>query len=118
MKGIVVVSYTGVHLYKAFFLSIISNFYRNSNFYYQIFTGQLVERECVRLWSGRFEVQILGPVKSETVLPTARHRCDISSKGAVLPARNDASMGPVNLLNASAYYSEYNERFDLFLIFF
>ena len=27
----------------------------------------------------------LGPVKSDTVLPTARHRCDISSKGAVLP---------------------------------
>ena len=28
----------------------------------------------------------LGPVKSDTVLPTARHRCDVSSKGAVLPA--------------------------------
>ena len=25
----------------------------------------------------------LGPVKSNTVLPTTRHRCDISSKGAV-----------------------------------
>ena len=24
----------------------------------------------------------------------ARHRCDISSKGAVLPGRNDAEMGP------------------------
>ena len=32
--------------------------------------------------------------KSDTVLPTARHRCDISSKGAVLPGRNDAEMGP------------------------
>ena len=30
----------------------------------------------------------------DTALPTARHRCDISSKGAVLPARNDAEMGP------------------------
>ena len=54
----------------------------------------------------------LGPVKSNTVLPTARHRCDISSKGAVLPGRNDAEMGPANSLHASAYYSEYNERFD------
>ena len=32
----------------------------------------------------------LGPVKSDIVLPTARHRSDISSKGAVLPGRNDA----------------------------
>ena len=28
----------------------------------------------------------LGPVKSDKVLPTARHRCNISSKGSVLPA--------------------------------
>ena len=55
----------------------------------------------------------LGPVKSDTVLPTARHRCDISSNGAVLPGRNDAEMGPTNSLHASAYYSEFNERFDL-----
>ena len=55
----------------------------------------------------------LGPVKLDTVLPTARHRCDISSKGAVLPGRNDAEMGPANSLHTSAYYSEYNERFDL-----
>ena len=27
--------------------------------------------------------------------------------------RNDADMGPANSLHASAYYSEYNERFDL-----
>ena len=26
------------------------------------------------------------------MLPTARHRCDISSNGAVLPGRNDAEM--------------------------
>ena len=44
----------------------------------------------------------LGPIKSDTVLPTARHRCDISSKGAVLPGRNDAEMGPANSLHASA----------------
>ena len=47
------------------------------------------------------------------MLPTARHRCNISSNGAVLPGRNDAEMGPANSLHASAYYSEYNERFDL-----
>ena len=28
----------------------------------------------------------LGPVKLDRVLTTARHRCDVSSKGAVLPA--------------------------------
>ena len=44
---------------------------------------------------------------------SARHRCDISSNGAVLPGRNDADMGPANSLHASAYYSEYYERFDL-----
>ena len=54
----------------------------------------------------------LGPVKSNTVLPTARHRCDIFSKGAGLPGHNDAEMGPANSFHASAYYSEYNERFD------
>ena len=52
----------------------------------------------------------LGPVKSDAVLPTARHRCDISSNGAVLSGRMDAEMGPANSLHASAYYSEYNER--------
>ena len=57
----------------------------------------------------------LGPVKSDIVLPTARHRCDISSKGAVLPGRNDAEMGPANSLHASAYDSEYTERFDLII---
>ena len=44
----------------------------------------------------------LGPVKSDTVLPTARYRCDISSKGAVLPGYNEAEMGPANSLHASA----------------
>ena len=38
--------------------------------------------------------------------------CDISSKGAVLPRRNDVEIGPANSLHASAYYSEYQERFD------
>ena len=42
------------------------------------------------------------PVKSYTVLPTIRHRCDISSKEAVLPGRNDAEIGPVNSLHVSA----------------
>ena len=58
----------------------------------------------------------LGPVKSDTVLPTARRRCNISSKGAVLRGRNDAEVGPANSLHALAYYSEYNKRFDFDLI--
>ena len=37
----------------------------------------------------------------------------ISSKGAVLPAHNDAEMGLINSLHASVHYSKYNERFDL-----
>ena len=55
----------------------------------------------------------LGPVKSDTVLITTHHRCDISLKGAVVPGCNDAEMGTDKLLHASAYYREYNERFDL-----
>ena len=55
----------------------------------------------------------VGPVKSDTVLPTARHLCDISSQEAVFPGRNDAEMGPANSLHTPAYYSEYNERIDL-----
>ena len=58
----------------------------------------------------------LGLVKSDTALPTARHHCDILSKEAVLLGCNDAKMGPANLLQASAFYSEYNERFDLIFI--
>ena len=49
------------------------------------------------------------------MLPTARHRCNSSLKGAVLPGRNDAVMGSANLLHASVHYSEYNERFDSLL---
>ena len=52
------------------------------------------------------------------MLPTAGHRCDISSKEAVLPGQNDAEMGPANSLHALTYYSEYNERFDLILNIF
>ena len=54
----------------------------------------------------------LGLVKSDTVLPTACHRCHVSKK-AVLPGSNDAEMGPANSLHVSAYHSEYYERFDL-----
>ena len=55
----------------------------------------------------------LWPVKSDTVLPTARHRCNISSERAVLPGRNDTEMGPTNSFHTLAYYCERNERFDL-----
>ena len=40
----------------------------------------------------------LGPVKSNSILATIRHRCTISSKGAVLFRCNDAEMGPSNSL--------------------
>ena len=43
----------------------------------------------------------LGLVKSNTVLKMARHRCDIFSKGAVLPRRNYMEMGPANSLHVS-----------------
>ena len=56
---------------------------------------------------------LLRLVKSNTVLPTVRHRCDISSKGAVLPRSNDTEIGSTSSLHASAYYNEYDERFDL-----
>ena len=47
---------------------------------------------------------ILRSVKSDTALPAARHRCDISSKEAgVLPGCNNAEMGLSNSLDASAY---------------
>ena len=42
------------------------------------------------------------PVKLDTVLPTARHNCNISSKEAVLLGRNDVEMGLANSLHASA----------------
>ena len=71
----------------------------------QAVTCSTLERE---FWDSN-----LGPVKSDTELPTARHRCYISSKGAVLPGRNDAEIDPANSLHASAYYSEHNETFDL-----
>ena len=76
----------------------------------QLAVGQAVTRSSLER---EVRGSNLGPVKSYTVLPTARHRCNISSKGAVLPGRNDAEMVPANSLDASAYYSEHNERFDL-----
>ena len=43
------------------------------------------------------------------MLPTARHRCNMFSREAVLPGRNDSEMGPNNSLHASAYYSKYTK---------
>ena len=49
------------------------------------------------------------PVKLNTVLPKARHHCNISSNGAVLPGRHNAKTGIYTLrLN-----SEYKERFGV-----
>ena len=50
------------------------------------------------VWNGRSEVQSSSPSKSDTALPTARHRCDISSQGAVFPRPNDAKTGPAGSL--------------------
>ena len=58
----------------------------------------------------------LGPLKSNTVLQWLALAATISSIEAVLPERNDAEMGPANLLHAAAYHSECNKRFDLILI--
>ena len=58
-----------------------------------------------------------GPVRSDTMLLTARQCCDTSSKGTVLvvlPAGAMARDGPRNLLHVSASFSEYNQRFDIF----
>ena len=44
----------------------------------------------------------LGPVKSDVELPTARHRCNISSKETVLPGGHGADMSPANSLHVSA----------------
>ena len=43
-------------------------------------------------------------------MSTARHRCNISSKGAVLPGCTDAEMGLPNLLHALAKYNEYDKE--------
>ena len=59
-----------------------------------------------------FQGSNLGPVKSDTVLPTAHHCCDISLKGAVLPGRNGMEMGPANSLHALVSYSEFSETFE------
>ena len=54
-----------------------------------------------------------GPVRSDTGLPTACHRYDISSKRTLLSGCNVGEMGLAKSLHASAYCSEYNKRFDL-----
>ena len=80
---------------------------------YQKITNCLVSRSVAHSSLDR-EVQgsNIGPVKSNTVLPTAHHRCHISLKEAVVPGPNDAEIGPSNLLQASAKYHVYNERFE------
>ena len=54
----------------------------------------------------------LGPVILDSMLQTARHRRDISSKRAGLHGRNDAEIRPANSLHTLAYYRKYNKRFD------
>ena len=63
----------------------------------QTAVGQVVTRSSLerKVWGAN-----LRQVKSDTVFPTACHHCDICSKGAVLPGRNDVDMGPANSLHA------------------
>ena len=65
-----------------------------------------VGRAVARLFQER-EVCGSNPVqvKADTELPTVRHRCDISSKGAVWSRRNDEEIGPANSLHASGKYT-------------
>ena len=43
----------------------------------------------------------------------ARHGCDISLKGAMLPGRNDAEMGPAKSLQVSLNTASIMKDFDL-----
>ena len=67
----------------------------------------LFEQCCLRLRPNKFLTYLL----TYSLLPTTRHRCDISWKGAVLPGRSDAEMGPANSFHASAEYSEIMKEF-------
>ena len=61
----------------------------------QYFFGQLFKHQAVASLSLEGEAwgSNLGPVKSNTVLPTTtRHCCNISLKEAVLPGHNDTEM--------------------------
>ena len=57
-------------------LIVCSNWADNHRPVCRVVTCLSLERE---VWDSN-----LGPVKSDTMLPTARHRCEISSKGAML----------------------------------
>ena len=54
-------------LYKAI------QFLINFDYQWHSQTVQLVKRSRIRLWSGRFEIQILKKSNRTPVLPTARH---------------------------------------------
>ena len=74
---------------------------------------------AVMLISGAGDVSSnIGPVKSDTVLPMACHRCNISSKGrrCIARRRNDMEMGPENSLHAS--HNTASIMKDLILVWF
>ena len=73
--------------------------------------GRAVTREAVGLKFKSRAIQIGHSVVNSS--PLLRHFFE----GAVLPGRHDAKMGTANSLRAQAYYSEYNERFDIDLMF-
>ena len=49
-------------------------------------------------------------------MPTACHRCDISSKEAVLQRCNDAEIDSTNSLHALAFYAMFSKRFKFMII--
>ena len=74
--------------------------------YLSLFPTRKIKTCCRAVTRSSLERKVgdsnFGPIKSDTVLPTTRQRCKISSKKAVLPGSNDAEMGPAKSLYASA----------------
>ena len=52
----------------------------------------------------KFYASNFGTVKSDALWRTACHRCDVSSKGAMLRGRNGAKMDPANSVHVSTQY--------------
>ena len=87
-------------------------FYSSPDFGHKI--GLIWEEQfLILIFVLKFSKVLALPSFQNPAYATARYRCTISSKD-VLPGCNDTEMGPANLLHASAYYIEYNERFDVY----
>ena len=83
------------------------------NFKCFFWTSELIKRLLVCHWSGRSEIQISDRSNWTQCcqwLATAVHFFETSCMAS---RRNDAEMGPANLLHALDSYSDYNEKFNL-----